>query len=107
MRPMHDCSSPVSSRAPQPGLGSIRAWALALVVTTAIVLASYFWFDRPIALFIDAFHFGLAKRPEVRTVANIPNPLLLVAEVALFVLGLSACAKLRLARWQRVGLVCA
>ena len=103
---MHDLSSRCRLGHSKPTSSSIRIWSLAVVLTTIAIVASYFWLDRPIALLVDAFQGSLSSVPELQSVASIPNPLFLIAEIVLFVLGLAVCAKRPLARWQQVSLIC-
>jgi membrane-associated phospholipid phosphatase len=80
---------------------------VALVLVATAVVGSYFWLDRPIALWVLAHQFGFGSPQALEFITRIPDPITLLANVVLFVLGWSACAKGHLVRWQQVMLVCA
>ncbi len=84
---------------------AIFIWFSALCLTSAGVVISYQWLDRPIALFV--------YRPGQRSpdslwamLTHIPNPLIPAAIVAFVVLGLRAAVKRTLPGYQAAGFVC-
>ncbi len=62
---------------------TLRQWLLALGLVTLAVVISYFWLDRPIALFVHD-HLPRNSRVLLEPVTYIPDPLIGVATIAFF-----------------------
>jgi membrane-associated phospholipid phosphatase len=97
----------VLSRFPSLQAGShlLQSWSLALVLVAMSVVGSYFWLDRPIAMLAHQFGFGNPQALEF--INRIPDPITLLADIVLFVVGWSAYARGHLPKRQQVMVVCA
>ena len=62
-------------------------WLAGLLGTAAAVIASFFWLDRPVALFAH-YYFRTQHHDVVEGVSHFPNPLVVLAAVLSVVLGL-------------------
>lgn len=84
---------------------AIIVWLSALILTSAMVVISHQWLDRPIALF---FHRPGQRSPDSwwAMLTHIPNPLIPAAIVAFVILGLRAVMKRTLPAYQAAGFVC-
>ena len=84
---------------------ALRGWLLALVLVVLAVVISYFWFDRPIALFV---HNQLPRNSRVllEPVTYIPNPLIWVATITFLALGVRGLASRPLSKMQTAILLC-
>ena len=78
---------------------------LAFVLVALAVVISYYWLDRPIALFI---HDQLPRRSRVllEPVTYIPNPLIWVATITFLALGIRSLAGRLLSKMQTAILLC-
>jgi hypothetical protein len=65
---------------------ALRGWLLALVLVAFAVVISYFWPDRPIALFVHSL-FSRNSRVLLEPVTYIPNPLIWVATITFLAMG--------------------
>ncbi len=73
----------------------LRKWLLILALVTLVVTVSYFWLDRPLALFLHG------QRPHIlRILTQIPDPLIWVAVIIFFAFGLLALAGRRYRRCE-------
>ena len=70
-------------------MGGIRNWALGFLGTTILVTVSYFWLDRPIALFVHAQLDGIDLFGKLTHIPNVLAPIALVVLVAAVLRGLS------------------
>ena len=84
---------------------TLRQWLLALGLVTLAVVISYFWLDRPIALFVHG-HLPRNSRVLLEPVTYFPDPLIGVATIAFFVLGIRSLAGRPLSKMQAVVLLC-
>ncbi len=63
----------------------MQRWLLALFATSASVLASYFWLDRPVASWV---HAEFPRHGAFVALTHIPDPVLAIAVAAFTLLGL-------------------
>jgi membrane-associated phospholipid phosphatase len=84
---------------------ALRGWLLALVLVALAVVISYFWLDRPIALFV---HNQLPRNSRVllEPITYIPNPLIWVATITFLALGIQGLAGRPLSKLQAAILLC-
>jgi membrane-associated phospholipid phosphatase len=84
---------------------ALRGWLLAFVLVTLAVVISYYWLDRPIALFV---HNQLPRNSRVllEPVTYIPNPLIWVATITFLALGVRGLASRPLSKMQTAILLC-
>ena len=83
----------------------LKVWLSALLLVALTVVISYFWLDRPIALFV---HSELPKNSRALTepATYIPNPLIWAAAITFLALGVRNLAGWRLSKMQAAILVC-
>jgi len=86
------------------GSRRFRNWVAILGGCAVCVICSYFWIDRPVALWVHAHQSYVAARDEFNPIARIPNPVILVSSVLFILLGLSKLAKRRWTRLEHVAL---
>ena len=84
---------------------SSRQWLLALALTAVAVVISFYWLDRPIALFVHN-HLPYGTRKVAQPLSYIPDPLIWVAAITFVVLGLVGLSGRSLSKMQSVLLVC-
>jgi membrane-associated phospholipid phosphatase len=83
----------------------LRQWFFGLVLTTLAVVVSFYWLDRPIALFVhNELPHGARKVTEPLT--YIPNPLIWIAAITFVVIGLIGLKGKSLSKMQFVILLC-
>ena len=84
---------------------ALRGWLLAFVLVTLAVVISYYWLDRPIALFV---HNQLPRNSRVllEPVTYIPNPIIWVATITFLALGVRCLASRPLSKMQTPILLC-
>ncbi len=70
---------------------ALQRWLLILALVTVAVVVSFFWVDRPLALFI---HNQLPhnSRALVQPLTYIPNPLIWAAAIIFVALGIRGLA---------------
>ena len=84
---------------------SSRQWLCALALTGLAIVISFYWLDRPIALFVhNQLPHGTPKVAEPLT--YIPDPLIWIAAITFVVLGLVGLKGRSLSKMQSVLLVC-
>src|SRR6516164_2828522 len=84
---------------------SSRQWLLALALTAVAVVISFYWLDRPIALFVHN-QLPHGTRKVAQPLSYIPDPLIWVAAITFVVLGLVGLSGRSLSKMQSVLLVC-
>lgn len=84
---------------------ALRGWLLALVLVILAVVASYCWFDRPIALFVHN-HFPRDSRIMIEPVTYFPNPLISVATITFLALGIWGLTGRPQSKMQAAILIC-
>src|ERR1035437_9027490 len=84
---------------------ALRGWLLAFVLVTLAVVISFYWLDRPIALFV---HNQLPRNSRVllEPVTYIPNPLIWVATITFLALGVRGLSGRPLSKMQTAILLC-
>lgn len=84
---------------------AVFVWLMSLMATATLVVISYQWLDRPIALLVysESQHGGHGWWAML---THIPNPLVPLALIALVVLGLRALTGRSLRPYQAAALVC-
>jgi membrane-associated phospholipid phosphatase len=84
---------------------AVLGWFSGLFATAVMVLISYQWFDRPIALFM---HRPGQRSPDGwwKMLTHIPNPLIPVAIAAFVMLGLRALMTRSLPGYQAAAFLC-
>ena len=84
---------------------ALRGWLIALVLVALAVVISYFWLDRPIALFV---HSQLPRNSRVllEPVTYVPNPLISLASLTFLVLGIRGLAGRPRSKMQTTILMC-
>jgi len=84
---------------------ALRGWLFALIMVVLAVVISYFWLDRPIALFV---HSQLPKnsRALLEPVTYISNPLIWVATITFIALGIRGLTGRLLSKMQTAILLC-
>jgi len=84
---------------------ALRGWLLAFVLVTLAVVISFYWLDRPIALFV---HNQLPRNSRVllEPVTYIPNPIIWVATITFLALGVRCLASRPLSKMQTAILLC-
>jgi membrane-associated phospholipid phosphatase len=84
---------------------ALRGWLLAFVLVTLAVVISYYWLDRPIALFV---HNQLPRnsRMLLEPVTYIPNPLIWIASITFLALGIRGLTGRPLSKMQTAVLIC-
>src|SRR5450631_208279 len=70
---------------------ALRGWLLALVLAALAVVISYYWLDRPIALFVHS-QFPRNIRVLLEPVTYIPNPLIWLATITFLAFGIRGLA---------------
>jgi membrane-associated phospholipid phosphatase len=83
----------------------LRGWLIALVLVILGVVVSYYWLDRPITLFVHNY-LPRISRALVGSVSYFPNPLISVAIIAFFVLGIRGLAGRPLSKMQAAIFIC-
>jgi membrane-associated phospholipid phosphatase len=83
----------------------IIIWLASLLSTAVAVIASYFWFDRPIALWVH-YHLRLPNRGIIDQLSHTPNPILLLAATLFLLLGLLALLGRPLSYYQVTTFIC-
>ena len=66
---------------------ALRGWLLALILVTLTIVISYYWLDRPIAVFVHKL-FPRDSRTLIEPVTYFPNPLISVATITFLGLGI-------------------
>ena len=84
-------------------LTAIQRWLLSLVVTAFVVVISYLWIDRPIALFVDVHISGHEAFAQL---THIPEPFVALAVVTFLALGLRTLAGRPLSKNYTTALIC-
>jgi membrane-associated phospholipid phosphatase len=84
---------------------ALRGWLLALVLCALAVVISYYWLDRPIALFVHS-QFPRNIRVLLEPVTDIPNPLIWVATITFLAFGIRGLAGRPLSKMQTAILLC-
>src|SRR6516162_2234142 len=87
------------------GIISLRQWLLVLALTVVAVVISFYWLDRPIALFVHN-QLPHGTRKVAQPLSYIPDPLIWVAAITFVVLGLVGLSGRSLSKIQSVLLVC-
>jgi len=82
---------------------SPQKWLISLATCTVLVAAAYLWLDRPIAIFS---HGTFAQAPIFIQLTYVPEPLVPLSLVTLFILGLWALAGQKLIKPHRVAMLC-
>ena len=82
---------------------SLRQWLCALALTGLAIVISFYWLDRPIALFV---HNHLPHGTRTQPLTYIPDPLIWIAAITFVVLGLVGLRGRSLSKMQSVLLVC-
>jgi membrane-associated phospholipid phosphatase len=80
-------------------MNAFRQWLIGLISTTAAVIVSYTWLDRPIAFFV---HRTFQHPDAFEKLTHIPDPLLPLAAVCFVVVGLRAFAGYPTSRLEAV-----
>jgi membrane-associated phospholipid phosphatase len=88
---------------PQRRYTPLRNWCIGLAITTAGVIASYFWLDQPIALFV---HRTVADKTIFVWLQRLPVAFFLLSSLILAWCGLWALMERPLSRAQSIGLAC-
>jgi len=84
---------------------ALRGWLLAFVLVTLAVVISYYWLDRPIALFVHN-QFPRNSRMLLEPVTYIPNPLIWIATITFLALGIRGLTGRPLSKMQTAVLLC-
>jgi membrane-associated phospholipid phosphatase len=84
-------------------MNGLRIWSLGLLGTAIVVVASYLWLDRPIALFV---HDEIQRFRPFEHLKLIPDTLTPLAIVAFMAFGLRGLTGRPLPRFQSVLLLC-
>jgi hypothetical protein len=84
---------------------ALRGWLLALVLAALAVVISYYWLDRPIALFVHS-QFPRNIRVLLEPVTYIPNPLIWLATITFLAFGIRGLAGRPLSKMQTAILLC-
>lgn len=84
-------------------MNALRNWSLGFLATAAAVVVSYYWLDRPIALFV---HTHVARSAFFERLTLIPEALDVLALAAFLALAAYAVTGHRLSRLQTVFLLC-
>jgi membrane-associated phospholipid phosphatase len=84
-------------------MSALQKWCASLVLTTIAVVISYLWFDRPIAFLA---HNVFRQYEIFERLTRLPEPLVVIAVLALFGLGLYGLTGRALSRLQTVILLC-
>ena len=84
---------------------ALRGWLLALILVTLTIVISYYWLDRPIAVFVHKL-FPRDSRTLIEPVTYFPNPLISVATITFLGLGIRGLAGRRLSKMQAAILIC-
>jgi hypothetical protein len=71
-------------------MNAIQKWGIWLLVTASAVTVSYFWLDRPIALFVHRSLQGFDAFALLTYIPNVVMPAILIAFVAVGLSGLSS-----------------
>ena len=71
-------------------MNAIQKWGIWLVVTVSAVTVSYFWLDRPIALFVHRSLQGFNAFVLLTYIPNVVTPAILIGFVAVGLSGLSS-----------------
>ncbi len=80
---------------------ALRRWLLILALVALTVSVSYFWIDRPLAAFLHD------QRPHIpRILAQISDPLIWIAAITFFALGLLTLAGRPLSKMHTALLLC-
>jgi membrane-associated phospholipid phosphatase len=84
---------------------ALRGWALAFLLVALAVAISYFWLDRPIALFV---HNQLPPNSRVllEPITYIPNPLIWAATIVFLALGVRGLTGRTLSKMQTAIVLC-
>jgi len=85
-------------------MNAIQKWGTWLVVTVSAVTVSYFWLDRPIALFVHRSLQGFNAFVLLTYIPNVVTPAILIAFVAV---GLSGLSSRSMGRLPTVGVLAA
>ena len=84
---------------------ALRGWLLALILCALAVVISYYWLDRPIALFVHS-QFPRNIRVLLEPVTDIPNPLIWIATITFLAFGIRGLAGRPLSKMQTAILLC-
>ena len=84
---------------------ALRPWLIALALVGLAIVISYYWFDRPIALFIHS-HLPRNSRMLLEPVTEYPNPLISIAAITFVALGLRGLVGWPLSKMQTAILIC-
>jgi membrane-associated phospholipid phosphatase len=85
-------------------IGDLENWAIWLVLTAGAVAVSYFWIDRPIALFVHSRLQGINLFEQLTLIPDVVTPVVLVGFVAV---GISALSGRAMPRLQTVAVLAA
>jgi membrane-associated phospholipid phosphatase len=84
-------------------LTAIQQWLLSLVVTAFVVIISYLWIDRPIALFV---HGHISGHEAFAQLTHIPELFVALAVVTFLALGLRTIAGRPMSKNYTTALIC-
>lgn len=84
---------------------ALLLWLVALAATAALVVASYRWFDRPLAFFVHA-HLGHGHFGILDVLALMPDPLILAAIALLMFEAFRVLRRLPLSLHHRIASAC-
>jgi membrane-associated phospholipid phosphatase len=84
---------------------ALRGWLLALVLVVPTIVVSFFWLDRPLALFVHS-QLSHGGRTLSEPLTHIPDPLIWLAAVTFVALGLWNLAGRPLSKLQAAILAC-
>ena len=88
-------------------LNQLRNWTLGFFATTAAVVVSYYWLDRPIALYVHSYvHSQMPLAHMFVRLTRIPEVLAVLLVVVFLVLAGRALAGHKLSRSQTVLMLC-
>jgi membrane-associated phospholipid phosphatase len=83
----------------------IVIWVASLLGTAVFVIVSYYWLDRPIALWVH-YHFRVPHRGIVDQLGHTSNPILLLAVTLFLLLGLQTLLGRALSFFQTTTFIC-
>jgi membrane-associated phospholipid phosphatase len=84
---------------------ALRIWMLTLALVALAVVLSFYWLDRPLALFVHNW-LPQNRRTLIESLTYIPDPLIWIATVTFVGLGLWSLAGRSLSKMQAALMVC-
>src|SRR5689334_11036031 len=81
----------------------LHRWSVSLACTAIAVAVAFLWLEQPITFFSTCF---LSQAPMFDTLTLLPEPLVPLSLLTLFVLGLWALAEVVLQQPHQVALMC-